>query len=118
MTQTYIQELEQNPVVNRRSDRSVRAGSSVKFGKNNEFQAEVRRRVDQFFQRTGRRRRDVPQMYLKTVILLAAFASLYFLLVFVAHTWWQALPLAILLGLATAGIGFNIQHDGVTPGVL
>jgi len=34
------------------------------------------------------------------------------LLVFVAQTWWQALPLAILLGLATAGIGFNMQHDG------
>ena len=51
-------------------------------------------------------------MYVKTAILLAWFAASYVLLVFVARTWWQALPLAILLGLATAAIGFNIQHDG------
>jgi linoleoyl-CoA desaturase len=34
------------------------------------------------------------------------------LLVFVARGWWQALPLAALLGLAMAEVGFNIQHDG------
>src|SRR5437667_403512 len=62
--------------------------------------------------RPGRRRRDVPAMYVKTAILFAAFALLYWLLVLEAHTWWQALPLAILLGLTTAGIGFNVQHDG------
>src|SRR2546430_16953059 len=32
--------------------------------------------------------------------------------VFAAQTWWQALTLAILLGLLTASIGFNVQHDG------
>ena len=37
---------------------------------------------------------------------------LCFLLVFVAATWWQGVPLAILLGLLMAGIGFNIEHDG------
>ena len=61
--------------------------SGLKFGRDNAFQAELRRRVDEFFERTGRRRRDVPQMYLKTAILLASFAALYALLVFVAHTW-------------------------------
>ena len=51
-------------------------------------------------------------MYLKTAILFAVFSASYVLLVFAAHAWWQALPLAILLGLATASIGFNVQHDG------
>src|SRR5207237_5700598 len=74
--------------------------------------SEIRRRVDEFFLRTGRPRRDVPRMYLKSFVILAAFAVLYWLLVFVAGTWWQAVPLAVLLGLATAEIGFNIQHDG------
>jgi linoleoyl-CoA desaturase len=32
-------------------------------------------------------------------------------LVFVAQTWWLALPLAMVLGAVTAAIGFNIQHD-------
>jgi linoleoyl-CoA desaturase len=36
----------------------------------------------------------------------------YVLLVFVVQAWWLALPLAVLLGLVAAGIGFNVQHDG------
>ena len=93
-------------------DQAIVSGKGVKFEGANNFQAELRRRVDEFFQRTGRRQRDCPQMYLKTAILLTAFAASYLLLVFVARTWWQALPLTILLGLATAAIGFNVQHDG------
>src|SRR5262245_57129193 len=51
-------------------------------------------------------------MYFKTAILFSSFIATYILLVFVAQTVWQALPLAILLGFVTALIGFNIQHDG------
>jgi len=51
-------------------------------------------------------------MYLKTAILLTWLAASYVLLVFVAETWWQALPLAILLGCAMAATGFNVMHDG------
>src|SRR5512132_1790504 len=82
------------------------------FGRDNRFQAELRRRVEEYFRSTGRRQRDCPQMYLKTAIILSIFAVLYILLVFVAATWWQALPIAILLGLSMAAIGFNIEHDG------
>jgi hypothetical protein len=41
------------------------------FGRDNAFQSELRRRVDEYFRRTGRRQRDCPQMYLKTGIILA-----------------------------------------------
>jgi linoleoyl-CoA desaturase len=82
------------------------------FSSNSDFQVDLRRRVDEFFRSSGRRQRDCPQMYVKTAILLACFIAVYGLLVFVADTWWQALPLAIALGLATATIGFNVQHDG------
>jgi linoleoyl-CoA desaturase len=51
-------------------------------------------------------------MYVKTGILLTGFAAVYALLVFVARTWVQGVPLALLLGSLAAGIGFNIQHDG------
>ena len=50
-------------------------------------------------------------MYLKTAVIFASFASLYGLLVFVATQWWQALPLAIALGLTVVAIGFNVMHD-------
>ena len=85
---------------------------SLKFAGNSDFQSEVRRRVDEFFRSTGRRQRDCPQMYVKTAILLCSLIATYALLVFFSQTWWQALPLAIVLGLVTGAIGFNVQHDG------
>ena len=92
--------------------RAVAPGPSLKFGSDNAFQLELRRRIDDYFRTTGRRQRDNWQMYVKSAILIAAFAGSYALLVFEARTWWQALPLAIVLGLSAAGIGFNVQHDG------
>jgi linoleoyl-CoA desaturase len=82
------------------------------FARDNAFQKEVRRRVDRYISSSGLKQRDCPAMYLKTAIILSAFAGFYFLLVFVANTWWQALPLAFALGMAMAAIGFNIEHDG------
>ena len=60
---------------------------------------------------TGRSERGCAEMYFKTAVILATFASVYGLLVFVATEWWQALPLAIVLGLAVVAIGFNVMHD-------
>lgn len=84
----------------------------LKFAPDAGFQRELRRRVEARIQETGVQQRDCPRMYLKTAVVLSAFAIFYCLLVFVADTWWQALPLAVLLGFTTAEIGFNIQHDG------
>jgi linoleoyl-CoA desaturase len=90
----------------------VRPNKKLKFSQGSDFQIELRRRMGELFQNTGLRERDCSQMYIKTLILLVSFASLYGLLVFIAQTWWQSVPLAILLGLVIAAIGFNIQHDG------
>jgi linoleoyl-CoA desaturase len=90
----------------------MESAKSVKFANDRAFQLELRRRVEEFFLATGRRQRDCASMYVKTAILLAVFGVLYWLLVFVAQTWWEGLLLAILLGLSAAGIGFNVQHDG------
>lgn len=93
--------------------RSVRVRERAPtFGTNSRFQVELRRRVDAYFERSGRRQRDRWQMCLKTAILVACFVVSYVLLVFVAQTPLCAFALAILLGLSAAGIGFNIQHDG------
>jgi linoleoyl-CoA desaturase len=84
----------------------------LKFANDQAFQLELRRRVEDYFTTTGRRPRDCWQMYVKTAILVASFAATYVTLVFAAATWWQGVPLAILLGLCAAGIGLNVQHDG------
>ena len=92
--------------------RAAEAGGRLTFGRDTAFQLALRGRVGDYFQTTGQPPRDCWQMYVKTAVLLAVFAGLYMLLVFLAQTWWQGLCLAVLLGLSAAGIGFNIQHDG------
>ncbi len=84
----------------------------LEFGEDTSFQKELRRRVDEYFRRTGRRKRDCWQMYLKTAIILSCLVASYILLMFVVQTLWLGLPLAVMLGLCMAAVGFNIQHDG------
>jgi len=86
--------------------------ASLKFGSTDGFQGELRRRVDDYFERTGLRPRDCRQMYLKSAIVLTWFAGSYVLLVFFAQSWWQAIPLAVSFAFAAAAVTFNIQHDG------
>ena len=93
-------------------NRSYEPESRLIFGRDNAFHKEARRRVDEYFRTSGRRQRDCPAMYLKTGMILTTFAASYALLVLVVETWWQALPLAVVLGLSVAAIGFNIEHDG------
>ena len=96
----------------RRLTRAEPPTRALSFARDTAFQLALRQRVGEYFAATGRRQRDCWQMYAKTSILLAGFAISYVLLVFVARTWWQSVPLAILLALCAAGIGFNVQHDG------
>jgi len=84
----------------------------LRFDGDNAFHAELKRRVKAHLRAAGRSERDCPAMYFKTAVILASFASVYGLLVFAAAEWWQALPLAIVLGLTVVAIGFNVMHDG------
>jgi linoleoyl-CoA desaturase len=86
-------------------------GGKLKFNTSDRFIRELRRRVDAYFEKTGRRKRDCPSMYFKTATILIWFAAAYLLLLFFATSLWSVIPLSIILGLATAAIGFNIQHD-------
>lgn len=88
------------------------APGRLKFARNDEFHRTLRQRVQQYFEETGLRQRDCPRMYLKTALIVTWLAASYGLLVFVAATWWVAVPLAVSMGLAIAAAGFNIQHDG------
>ena len=89
-----------------------RSGDRPKFRPIDTFPGELRKRVETFFATTGKRPRDNPTMYLKTVLILATFFVSYIVLVFFAANWWHAIITAIVLGSAAGLIGFNIQHDG------
>ena len=85
----------------------------LEFAENRAFEVDVRQRVNAYFQQgTGRSQTGSWRMYIKTAIILACFVTSYMLLVFVAGSLWQGLPLVTLLSLSVAGIGFNIAHDG------
>lgn len=75
------------------------------------FSRDLHERVDRYFETSGKSRRDLPVMYIKTAFMLAWLAVSYVFLV-EASSWWVGAPWALSLGLAMAGIGFNVQHDG------
>jgi linoleoyl-CoA desaturase len=76
------------------------------------FQNALQRRVDEYFVATRRPKQGGLHLYVKTGLILASFAVSYLLLVFAARNVWEGLPLVVVVGVMTALIGFNIQHDG------
>jgi len=90
----------------------TKSGPKIKYTHGAEFYRVLKHDIDYYFKRTGYPRRDILQVYLKPGLLLAWFTGSYISLLFIADGWWQAGLLAVSLGLAMAGIGFNIQHDG------
>ena len=77
-----------------------------------QFRRDLEARVANHFDSSGRYRHGCWRLHLKTAILMIWLAGSYVALVWGATVWWQAVPLAISLALAMAGVGFNIQHDG------
>lgn len=95
-----------------RTPEGVASRQRLGYASDKAFQLALHDRVNEYFSAGDRRRRDLRQWYIKAASILALFAASYCLLVFAATAWWQAVPLAIVLAISTAGIGFNIMHDG------
>jgi linoleoyl-CoA desaturase len=76
------------------------------------FSRQLHGEVEAYFATTGKRKRDAPAMYLKTAVMMAWLFGSYLALLFLVSTRWQAVACAVSLGLAMAGVGFNVQHDG------
>lgn len=91
----------------------VASQGKLKFAKDTAgFLPELRKRVDAFLKETGRRANDCWQMYLKSAIIVGTFLVSWTLLVFYATTWWQVIPLATMVAVSMALVGFCIMHDG------
>ncbi len=76
------------------------------------FHIELKNRINDYFESTGKSLVGNSKLYTKAIILLTAFIFLYIHLVFFTPgTVWAILE-CVLLGLVVAGIGFNIMHDG------
>lgn len=90
---------------------SLDAPARVRFPEHGAFSAELKTRADAYFDAQGDPRRDVPRMYLKSGLILTWFVGSWAVLTFTHPHWWEAVALAVSIGLSIAAIGMSVQHD-------
>lgn len=73
---------------------------------------ELKNRVNSYFKNNDVESHGTGHLYWKAGILLSSYIFIYINLIFFTPIWWIAVPECALLGILTAGIGFNIMHDG------
>lgn len=86
--------------------------TQVKFPERSDFKQIVTARVKQYFEEKKQSSHATYAQIAKVFVLFAWLIATYVALVFYATTVWQAVLLTISAGLAMAGIGFCVQHDG------
>jgi linoleoyl-CoA desaturase len=74
--------------------------------------SELKKKVNDYFRSNNIAPTGNYKLYFKATLLIVGYILLYIHLVFFTPTAWLAIPECILLGLLTAGIGFNVMHDG------
>ena len=87
----------------------------IKFAKPDtaRFFADVKTRVAQEFERTGRSTKADAGMVAKTVILLTLTFGSYALIIFGGFSLWTMLLLCVLMGVGMAGVWFSVAHDAL-----
>lgn len=78
----------------------------------NSFHAELKRRINTYFEEKGAAPTGNSQLFFKAVFLMLSFFGLYIHLVFFTPPTFFAVLESVLLGCIVAAIGFNIMHDG------
>jgi linoleoyl-CoA desaturase len=84
---------------------------TIGFNGGGPFYSELKALVREHVSDPVRARRAQRRIYVKTVVMLGWAGASWALLMFFASGWWQGGIFAISLGLALAGIGFNVTHD-------
>ncbi len=77
------------------------------------FFSTIRSRVDDYFNELDISQKADTSMWLKAIFFLGGFFVLYALIITNLFNIWILLPLAILLGMFSAFVGFNICHDAI-----
>jgi len=83
----------------------------VRFPARRSFHADLKRRVEDYFEGAARSRHGGWAMGAKSAAMLAWLATSYALLMFVHVEAWEAALLSVSIGLAMAGVGFSVMHD-------
>lgn len=77
------------------------------------FYRTLTKRVNAYFKENNINKEGGLPIVYKTIFFLGGVVLLYCLLISNTLTAWQMLPLAILLGMFKAFVGFNVSHDAI-----
>lgn len=78
----------------------------------NSLHAELRKRVQEYFDSKGISATGNMSLFTKAILLVTAFVAVYIHLVFFTPDRWIAIAESVVLGGLIAAIGFNVMHDG------
>jgi linoleoyl-CoA desaturase len=84
---------------------------SLRFTQHRDFQKTLNERVNAYLRDNHLPARDVPAMYLKTVVVLAWWLGTYLLLLLGHFSPLVNLVLCLVWAMAIGSIGFNVMHD-------
>lgn len=73
----------------------------------------LRRRVNTYFKENNIDRYGNRKMVIKTAVLLGTYLGAYVAILLLSINPWWLLPLAVLMGVAKAGIGMSVMHDAL-----
>ncbi len=76
------------------------------------FHTELKGRISAYFEQVGKSTTGDTRIFMKAVILMLVFSSIYIHLVFFTPGVLLAISESVLLGGVVAAIGFNVMHDG------
>jgi linoleoyl-CoA desaturase len=79
--------------------------------RDNQFYQSLKQSVDDYFESKNLKKTGNWRLYVKTIVFYAAFAGIYYTLLFVAMPVWLSLLLCVLFGMNLAFIGFSVMHD-------
>ncbi len=94
------------------SETATRPPAPVRFGAPSALYDDLRQAVSAYFEQTGRAPQGGWRLLVKTTLILGWLVASYALLLLACSQAWQAALAAVSLGLAMAGVGFNVMHDG------
>jgi linoleoyl-CoA desaturase len=83
----------------------------VRFPARSPFHVDLKQRVEDYFEGSGRSRHGGWAMGAKSVLMIGWLAASYCLLMFAHVRAWEAALLSVSVGLAMAGVGFSVMHD-------
>lgn len=84
----------------------------IRFPSSSTFFVVLKLRVAAYFEQARCSTHGTTRMYLKTAVILSWLLASYLGLLLWADSVWQIVLLGISGGLAMAGLGFSVQHDG------